>query len=721
MLPLIPLVVAGGALSGALVAARKRRQQRSQVVAQSEQSQQPQRKAWLSPLRAYFSVLDQRYQSFIKKRLDPLLLGKAHSQQLQALHENAPRELSPEEKRSNRNLLLGAGALGLFGLTPLLGWPALAAVMGIGLYSIKPAIMEAWHLAVHERRFSLLHLMVVYLSFLWLGGFYLIGSVGLLFLGINHKIELLVQNITRHKLTHLLGQQPQSVWVLLDGCEVEIPFEQLQANDILILNAGQPVPVDGVILQGSASIDQQRLTGESQPVEKTVGDTVLAATLVLGGRLEVRVEKTGQETAAAKIGEVLNRTVERQEVRIVDQLQALEGTRWPMLAGGGIAWLLAGPATAVALLGCNYLISMIPLRLLTLLNGLKTGAEQGVLIKDGRALERFPKVDTIVFDKTGTLTLEQPEVVAIHCAEQYNESEVLMYAAAAEQHQDHPIAQAILSAAQNRDIAFPELDDAHYQLGLGLTAHVEGKTIKVGSDRFLENEGFVVPASLHDVQSATADKGNALIFVTVDEQVSGAIELASALREEAHEVISWFKEQGLQLYIISGDQEAPTRAIAEALQMDGYFANTLPEQKAIRIEELQAEGRKVCFIGDGINDAIALRQAEVSISLQGATTVATDAAQVVLMENNLKQLLLLWELASGFDTSLSTNRRLAGQFSMVAATGVALLPFKFWIVELMWGSQAFTGLKIANRPLLKGADKDIPESVDDKTDQVKES
>jgi len=708
MTSLISLVVAGSTLGGAVLAVHKRRQKRARLLKKLEGREiapQGDKKSldiyrYWRMLRTYFSVLDQRYQSLIKSRVDPLLLGKVHEQQLQTLAEGTIREVSPREKSVNRRLMLGVGSLGLLATTPLLGWPALAGVMGIGLYSIKPAIQESWRLVVSERRFSLLHLMVLYISFLWFSGYYVVGSIGLLFINLNRKVELLVQNITRHKITHLLGEQPQSVWVLVDGSEVEIPFSQLKVNDTLVLNAGQPVPVDGVVLQGSASIDQQRLTGESQPVEKTVGDAVLAATLVLGGRLEVCVEKTGQETAAAKIGEVLNRTVEHQEVRVSDQFKALEGTRWPMLAGGALGWALSGPTTAVALMGCNYLMSMIPLRLLTLLNGLKAGAEQGVLIKDGRALEHCPQVDTIVFDKTGTLTLKQPEVAAIHCVPEFTESDVLTYAAAAEQHQSHPIAQAVLTEAKIRGVSFPDLEDAHYQLGLGLTATVDGEVVNIGSQRFLEGEGYEFPDSLQVVQTLAAEKGNALIFISVASQVIGAIELASALREEAHEVINWFKQQGLKLYIISGDQEAPTRTIASELQMDGYFANTLPEQKAVRIQELQAQGRKVCFIGDGINDAIALRQAELSISLKGATTVATDAAQVVLMENNLKQLMLLWQLASGFEHSLKTNKRLAGQFSMAAVMGVAILPFKFWVVELLWGSQALTGFKVANRSLL---------------------
>ena len=483
---------------------------------------------------------------------------------------------------------------------------------------------EAWRVTAEERRFSLLHLFFIYFAWLWFGGYYQVGTFGIIFGGLCMKVELLTQTVTRHSLTHLFGEQPAQVWVLLDGVEIEMPFEQLRLGDILVLTAGQQVPVDGVVVQGNATMDQHHLTGESQPVEKAVGDTVLAATLMLGGRIHVRVEKTGAETTAAKIGDVLNHTVERQELQLADMYKTFEYTRWPMLAGSALGWLIGGPTKAVAVLGCNYLTSQIPLRLLTLLNGLGFGAEHGVLVKDGRALERLPMIDTVVFDKTGTLTLDRQQVVQIHACANYAEAEVLWFAATAEQRQTHPIAQAILAAT---------------------------------------------------------------------------------LRPESQATIEFLRKQGLALYIISGDQEAPTRKLYAELGMSGYFANTLPEQKAERIKELQAQGKQVCFIGDGINDAIALRQAEVSISLRGATTVATDAAQVVLMEDDIAQLRTLWELALGFERSLADNARQAKQLSLLAAAGVLVLPFNFWVSELLWGVQLITGVRTAQRPLLSNRGK----------------
>jgi len=651
--------------------------------------------------------LDDHYQALIQTRLDPLLAGELRQEQMRQLAPEGPRELDPLEKAQNRRLLVGVAGLVLVGLRQISRWaPLTPVVLLIGFVSVWPEVRECWRVAVRERRFSMIHLLLIYLVGLWLGGYYLIGMVGILLNGVGYKIELLTQSITRHSLTHLLGKQPSQVWVVVDGEERLIAFAELQLKDILVLSAGQPVPVDGVVVAGAAMVDQHRLTGESQPVEKAAGDQVLAATLVLGGKIQVRVEKTGAETTAARIGEVLNQTVEGQEIHLADQLKEIESERVPMLSGGVLGWLLRGPQTGLAMLGCNFMISLPPLRLLTLLNGLGTGAERGVLIKDGRALERLAGVDTVVFDKTGTLTLERQHVVGVHALPPFREAELLTLAAAAEQRQSHPIAQAILAAASERQLALPDLDDAEVELGLGLRAQIKDQAVRIGSERFLAQNDLELPADLAKLQAAAHAKGHGMVFVAVAATVAGAIELAAVSRPEAQATVAWLRLRGLSLYILSGDQEAPTANLAKELGMDGWFANTLPEQKANRIQALQEEGKRVCFIGDGINDAIALRKAEVSISLRGATTVATDAAQVVLMEDDLNQLKLLWELAESFEESLVANTRWARGLGLLACAGVLLLPYGYWTTELLWSVQIIVGIRISRQSLLYSADEE---------------
>ena len=714
MIPLLLVGLGGSALVARLVGQRR---QPTLVDRLSPPRQDAGEQATDSPSGALdtdpggLARLDDRIQTLIQTRLDPLLIGQLREEQMRQIAPSGPRELSRQEKAMNRRLAVGLTGLAVLSLKSLTRWPLTPVVLIIGLYNAWPWIKDGWRIAVSEHRLSMMHLMLLYLASLWLGGNFLIGMVGILLSSLGHKIEWLTQSVTRHSLTHLLGEQTSRVWVVRDGAEHSIPFEELLIGDLLVLTAGQPVPVDGVVEEGTARVDQHRLTGESQPVEKEPGDPVLAATLVLGGKIGVRVEKTGAETAAARIGEVLNQTVERQEIRLADQYKDLEKYRWPMLAGGGLGLLLQGPGTGLAMLGCNFMTSQIPLRLLTLLNGLGTGAERGVLIKDGRALERLPTIDTVVFDKTGTLTLERQQVTRIHAQPAFGEDEVLAFAAAAEQRQSHPIAQAIIAAAAEQQLALPATDVAVLELGLGLKAQIERQTVRIGSQRFLAGENMELPAELVELQTAAHARGHGLVFVAIADAVAGAIELAAVPRPEAVATVSWLKQQGFSLYILSGDQEAPTASLAAELGMDGWFANTLPEEKADRIQALREEGRRVCFLGDGINDAIALRQAEVSISLRGASTVATDAAQVVLMENDLSQLRLLWELAKGYDESITANARQAGRMSLLAAAGVLLLPFRYWTVEVLWGLQIIAGINIARQSLLHGAAEEQPEPM----------
>ncbi|MGH8477406.1 MAG: heavy metal translocating P-type ATPase [Methylococcales bacterium] len=711
MIPLIPVLIAGAAaITGMIVAKRWRSEgdKSKNALVRRTDSDPKTRLSREAPKIRSFSVraalkrLDNRWQTFMQTRFDPLIAGRAREAQLNELtRRSGLRELSPQEQSVNRSLLVGGISLALLGVAAVTGsWPLALTVLVLGLYNGRTWLRETWRVTTQERRFSLMHLLLLYFMVMWLGGYFLVGVFTRIFSDLCEKIEHLARTVARHSLSDLLGEQPQRVWVLVDGVEIEIPFEQLHSGDILVLDAGQSIPIDGIVVEGMARVDQHRLTGESEPVEKAVGDPVLAATLVLGGRIRVRVEKTGAETAAARIGEILTLTVEDHEIRLADLFRSLERTRLPMLAGSAFGFVLGGPTTAVAMLGCNCMLSLVPLRLLTLMNGLKAGTERGILVKDGRALERLPKIDTVVFDKTGTLTLDRPRVVRVHACWARDENQVLRLAAAAEHRQTHPIARAILAAATERQLDIPVIDEAHYEIGFGLTVKLAGRKIRVGSLRFLEMAGLALTGSLRKALEESREHGHSLIFVADGKRVIGAIELAATVRPEARAIIDWLERCGLERYILSGDHEAPTRQLAADLAMTGYFADTLPEQKAERVKELQAQGRRVCFIGDGINDAIALRQAEVSVSLRGATTVATDAAQVVLMDDDLSQLRVLWELARGYEYRIDANSDQAREFSFLAAVGVLGLPYKFWTVTLLWSVQVILGIQIATRPLI---------------------
>ncbi|MFM8322790.1 MAG: heavy metal translocating P-type ATPase [Chloroflexota bacterium] len=653
--------------------------------------------------------------------IDPLF-GRERHEQLHALA--ADGELSDVQRRANHLLAWGTGGMVLAGGAALLGLPAAWVAVPFGLVEVWPGVKIAYSKAVVERRLSMIHLGLLYAAGMYLTGHLVAAAGGLFIAAAAYKLMALSETTMRERMIDIFGRQARYAWRLVDGIETEVPIEQVIAGDILVVDAGQTIPVDGVIVQGAASIDQHMLTGEAQPAEKTAGDPVLAATVLLSGRIYVQVQKAGAQTTAAQIGEILNRSATHRlsiEEKIV---QAADRSLKPMLMGSGLGLLLAGPASAVAVFGCNFTLNMLGATPHAMLIFLNRSSAAGILVKEGEALEKLQTVDTVVFDKTGTLTVEQPHVVRIHPCASFDAAGVLRLAAAAERRQSHPIAQAIVEEAQAQQLSLPVIEDAHYEIGYGIKARLlaaafdepqakaelpagegaaetEWRLIRVGSLRFLEMEGLAVPAQLQTVAAECQAQGHSLVLAGVDDAVIGAIELQSTVRSEAREVVHALQQRGMQTYIISGDQEGPTRTLAHELGTTGYFANTLPEHKAKLVEQLKAEGRRVCYIGDGINDALALKKADVSVSLRGATTAATDTAQVVLMDADLSQLLVLLNLVDEMHANLKLNYNSNLAISLVSVGSVLLLQASFAAVQLFFMGSVLTSVTIANLPLLK--------------------
>jgi len=340
-----------------------------------------------------------------------------------------------------------------------------------------------------------------------------------------------------------------------------------------------------------------------------------------------------------------------------------------------------GPSSGIAVIGANYAEILRVVSPLGMLNFLAQAAHQGILIKDGRALELLEQIDTVVFDKTGTLTLERPQVVQLYTWHGRGKQELLTLAAAAEARQSHPIAKAILQAAQEQQLPLPTIEEARYEVGYGIKVNVDHQTVHVGSLRFMDLAGIPIADEVQALQTAGHDQGSTFVYVAVDGQVEGAIELQATLRPEAKTIIQQLKARKLDLYIISGDHREPTRRLAQELGIEHYFAEVLPEQKAQIVAQLQAEGRAVCFVGDGINDAIALKQAHTSISLRGASTAATDTAQMILTDESIQQLDTVFDLAHRF----AANQRIG--YLTTFGPGVLCLGgiffFKFQILSAM--------------------------------------
>jgi Cu2+-exporting ATPase len=555
--------------------------------------------------------------------------------------------------------------------------PALMPVAaGLFAYTAIPCFKGAYEVIVQERRLGvdLLDSVVVLGC---LGTLQLFpGAVLAWCLSFGRLLVKKTEDHSKKLLLNAFGKQPRTVWLVQDGVEIEVSLDKVEQNDIVAVPTGDMVPVDGHIVEGLAMIDQHALTGESTPAEKGVGDRVYASTILVAGKIFVSVEQAGSETASAKISQILNDTAgykltsQHRGERLAD-LAVL-----PTLAVGGLAYAVLGPYGAVAVLNSDLGTGIRMAAPLAMLSSLALCAQKGILVKDGRALELMNEIDTVLFDKTGTLTRERPEVGEIVAAHGHRPEDILRYAAAAERKFHHPIALAILHKAEELGLELPATDETQYQVGYGIRVGVNGHVIRVGSRRYLELEGIAIPAEVERKLDAVHADGDTMVMVGIDDQLGGALELRAALRPEVRDIIQGLRQRGIRhLAIISGDHEAPTRKLAEELGMDRYFAQVLPADKADYVKTLQQEGRKVCFVGDGINDSIALKAANVSISLRGATSIATDTAHIVFLEQGLGKLCELRDIARALDRNIARSWGMIVVPNVICVLGAFTLGF----------------------------------------------
>lgn len=535
--------------------------------------------------------------------------------------------------------------------------PALAPVSAaVFLASVLPSFKSAYEVLFKEKRLGVDVLDAIVVSACLATNQVLAGTVLGFTLAVSRKLVQKTEDNSKKMLLNVFGKQPRFVWLEVDGVEIETPLERLKVGDVIIVHTGEAVPVDGEVVDGMAMIDQHTLTGEAAPVEKLKGDKVLASTTVIAGKVRISVTSAGDQTTSAKLARILNDTAgyklksQSRGEELADKAVA------PTLALGALGLATTGVASATAVVNCDLGTGIRMAAPIAMLSSLTLSAEQGVLVKDGRALETLRKVDTFLFDKTGTLTREQPEVGRILAYGDHTPDRLLAWAAAAEHKFSHPIARAIIAKARAQHLVIPKTDDSKYHVGYGITVGVDGHVVRVGSARFLRHEGIKLPSALKRVEEEAHDEGHSLVMIGVDGELGGALELKTAERPEAADVIKGLRARGAKhLAIISGDHEQPTRRLAERLGMDRHFAEVLPQDKARYVELLQKEGRTVCFIGDGVNDSIALKKANVSISLRGASSIATDTAQVVLMEDNLVKLLQLHDVSTQLNSNINRS------------------------------------------------------------------
>ena len=635
-------------------------------------------------------------------------------QQIQdILSENGPKEIREWEKENTHYLKFSFISMGVTSVFSLF-FPAFTILTTpLLIYCALPVYQDAYNSLINKGKLKISLLDSIAITAGIATGYYAVSAFGNAVYFIAAKLLDKTRNNNQKIICDIFQDLPQHVWLLRNEVEVEIAISELKVGDIIVVNAGEVIPVDGKIVNGIATIDQRMLTGEAQQCEKEAGDQVMAATIVITGKIHIQTEKTGTETIAVNITQALNQTSSFEMSLQTEAEETADKTVLPMIGLGTFTLFTLGTASSLAVFCSNFAEVLRLTAPISMLNFLQLASKNAILIKDGRSLEYLNQIDTVVFDKTGTLTLDQPHLGKIFTFNDYQDNELLTYAAAAEYRQNHPIAKAIVQAATERNLQIPEIDLGHYEIGYGVKVKIADQMIKVGSLRFMEMEGISLPAKIKDIEQTCHGQGYSTVYVAIEEQIGGILELKPTIRPEVISEIRKLKKRKLSLYIISGDQEYPTQRLAKELGIENYYANTLPGDKAALIEQLQQEGRSICFVGDGINDSIALKKANVSISLRGASTVATDTAQIILMDQSLAKLDYLFELAGQFRTNQKTGIAVSILPGIICIGGIYLLHFGILSTLIFYNASIVAGLGNASLPKLQEKMKSTQPDLED--------
>ncbi len=469
--------------------------------------------------------------------------------------------------------------------------------------------------------------------------------VALILLG--RFLEAGARGRTSEAIRRLIGLRPTSARVVRDGQEVDIPVDQVVLGDIVLVRPGEKVPVDGLVTEGYSAVDESMLTGESMPVEKGPGQRVYGATLNSNGAIYFEATQVGGETVLAQIIRLVEEAQGSKAPiqRLADQVASYFVPAVIVAAlAAFLFWMLLGPAPALTfstLVLVSVLIIACPCALglatpTAIIVGTGKGAELGILIKQAQALEIAHKVDTVVLDKTGTLTTGKPVVTDLVAsgAPGASELELLFLAASAERGSEHPLGQAIVKEAQDRGLELEPVSGFQAIPGRGITAQVNGHTVRFGNLAFMEEAGLQLDG-LVEKATALAAQGKTPMFLASDDTAMGLIAVADTVKPEAHEGLAKLRRMGLEVVMLTGDNAQTAHAIARQLGVDRVEAEVLPQDKAAVIKRLQAEGRVVAMVGDGINDAPALAQADVGLAMGNGTDVAMESADITLMRSDV--------------------------------------------------------------------------------------
>ena len=475
-------------------------------------------------------------------------------------------------------------------------------------------------------------------------------------------LEALSKGKTSQAIKALMDLAPKTAMVERNGKQLEISLEEVVTGDIVVVKPGEKLPVDGEVIEGTTSVDESMLTGESIPVEKSVGSNVIGASINKTGFIKYEATKVGKDTALAQIIKLVE-DAQGSKAPIAKMADIISAYFVPTVIGlallAAVGWLIGGETFEFAItIFISVLVIACPCALglatpTAIMVGTGKGAENGVLIKGGEALEVTHKLNTIVFDKTGTITEGKPKVTDI-ISRGYSENEILAYAATAEKGSEHPLGEAIVKEAEDRKIKFMNLSDFNAIPGHGIEVSIDGDCVILGNKKLMYEEKIEL-LDLEEVSNKLASEGKTPMYIAINKKLAGIIAVADTVKINSKDAIEKLHEMGIKVAMITGDNKRTADAIANQVGIDIVLSEVLPEDKANEVKKLQSTGEKVGMVGDGINDAPALAQADIGIAIGSGTDVAIESADIVLMKSDLMDVITAVKLSKATIRNIKEN------------------------------------------------------------------
>ncbi|WP_315116287.1 heavy metal translocating P-type ATPase [uncultured Clostridium sp.] len=524
------------------------------------------------------------------------------------------------------------------------------------------------------------------------------AAVILTLITLGKYLETVTKGKTSEAIKKLMGLAPKTAIIIQDGKEVEISIDEVEVGDVVVVKPGEKLPVDGIVVEGLTSVDESMLTGESIPVEKNIDDRVIGGSINKNGFIKYKATRVGKDTALSQIIKLVEEA-QGSKAPIARLADIISGYFVPIVIViaivSSLMWKLSGQSSVFSLtIFISVLVIACPCALglatpTAIMVGTGKGAEYGVLIKSGDALETAHKLKTVVFDKTGTITEGKPKVTDIVTINEFDKDYLLQIAASGEKGSEHPLGEAIVKSAEEKGVEFKKVEAFTAIPGHGIKVEIEGKKILLGNKKLMVENNISLD-NMEDRSNKLAEEGKTPMYVSVDNKLAGIIAVADTVKESSKKAIEKLHSMGLEVAMITGDNKRTAEAIGRQVGIDRVLAEVLPEDKANEVKKLQGEGKKVGMVGDGVNDAPALAQADIGIAIGSGTDVAIESADIVLMRSDLMDVPTAIQLSKKTITTIKENLFWAFAYNTIG------IPVAMGILPLF-------GIDVLLNPMIAGA------------------